>query len=314
MSDVPMHTGSQRKCARGPSAEPSSSTPPKKAQTAPTATRAKKGKHKWSMSASEVPKKAQGLQCALNLHIRVLWQLFTQNDIPPPVAGTLIDNFQKRFESSDDVRTQVDNLISKVAPASAAALAAVTAVQSSAHMGTSQIAKDTKHIDQDHLLAMFTTISNAGLSRWAPDVLGAVESMYNALHEQLALSTFKNVAASFGYTFMNVDLSFLQNHTFLVKLYRNFVFGYMAEKARKDGKAPGCVAKDNDMMEILQTRETRVKQLRDHGFNKRILRLARQNDAHSDDMHILFNCSNELDVSMVLDTDTLSEGTNFKSV
>jgi hypothetical protein len=184
-------------------------------------------------------------------HIRVLWQLFTQNDVPPPVAGTLIDNFQKRFESSDDVQTQVVDLISKVAPASVAALAAVTAVQSSMHMGTSQIAKDTKCIDQDHLLAMFTTSNlNAGLSRWAPDVLGAVESMYNALHEQLALSTFKNVAASFGYMFMNIDLLFLQNHTFLVKLYQNFVFGYMAEKACKDGKAPGHVAKDNDMVNV----------------------------------------------------------------
>ncbi|KAF9063628.1 hypothetical protein BDP27DRAFT_1426711 [Rhodocollybia butyracea] len=257
MSDIPMNSSQQRKRARGQSAEPdSSSTPLKKARRSATSTpdQTKKGKREWTVPSSQIPKKAQGLKRALDLHIRILWRLFTQDDVPPPVAGTIIENFQERFKSSDDIRAHIDDLISAAIP-------------------PSRDAQDA--------------VADCCCKRWAPDVLGTVESMYNALHEHLALSTFKVIAASFGYTFMNVDLSFLQNHGFLVKLYRSFVFGHMADKARRESKTPGRVASDNLMVNVYKrrnkTRETRVKQLRDDGFNPAVVRLAQQNEAHSDD-------------------------------
>lgn len=160
------------------------------------------------------------------------------------MAGAIIENFQERFNSSDDIRTHIEGLKAAALPASEAARAAATEVQNAAHLGTSQIAKETQRINELHLLSMFNAVANAGLNQWAPDVLGTVESMYNALHEEIAVSTFKNVAASFGYSFMNVDLSFLTNHTFLVKLYRSFVFGYMAQIARRESKSPGRIAKE----------------------------------------------------------------------
>lgn len=121
-------------------------------------------------------------------------------------------------------------------------------------MGRSRIAQDANRLDEAHLRVMFTAVANAGLKRWAPDVLGTVESMYNALHEQLAISTFKVVASSFGYTFMAVNLAFVKNHSFLVSLYRNFVFAYMAGKARKEGRAAGRVAEETERMNIYRRR------------------------------------------------------------
>ncbi|KAF5390397.1 hypothetical protein D9757_005172 [Collybiopsis confluens] len=261
----------------------------KKARTSTATQQVKKAKGRkgWSIPLKDVPTKARSLQCALRLHIRILWRLFSQHDVPPPVGGSLLNDFQQRFQTSDHVQSFVDGLVSAVNPASQAAVAAASSVQQAAHQGTSQIAKETKWVEEAHLLAMFGAVARAGLPRWAPDVFGTPESMYNATHELLALSTFKNVAASFGYTFLAVDLSYLQNHTFLTKLYCSFVFGHMAEKAHREGKAPGRVARDVELMNIYwqrnHLRETRVKQLKDDGFSKAVVHLAEENEAHSDD-------------------------------
>ncbi|KAE9384010.1 hypothetical protein BT96DRAFT_842951, partial [Gymnopus androsaceus JB14] len=153
---------------------------------------------------------------AFHLHIHILWGLFSQDDVPPPVSTLTTDNFQQQFQSSDDIRAHVENLI------------------------------DANRVEEAHLFIMFNAVANLGLICWQPDVLGTVESIYNALHEHLAISTFKTVATTFGYTSMNANLSFLSNYSFLVKLYRSFVFGLMAEKALKEGKATGGVAMENE--------------------------------------------------------------------
>jgi len=163
-------------------------------------------------------------------------------------------HFQEQFQSSDDVCTHIENLVSSAMPNSEAALAAVAAVQRTSFMGRSQIAKDANRIDEGHLLIMFNAIANVGLIRWQPDVLGTVESMYNALHEHLAISTFKTVVTAFGYTFMNADLSFITNYSFLMKLYRSFVFGFMAKQAHKEGKAAGGVAMENGRRNVYRRR------------------------------------------------------------
>lgn len=189
------------------------------------------------------------------MHIRVLWGLLSQDDIPPVIDGPIIQTFNERFRSSDDLRTHIENLISSVRPASEAALAAVVKVQRAALMGMGQIAKDVNRIKEIHLQTMFVAIADAGLNRWAPDVLGTVESMYNSLHEELAVSTFQKVAGAFAYTFMNVDLSFIKNYHFLVKLYRSFVFGYMQDKARREGKNAGRVAEDIERNNVYRRRD-----------------------------------------------------------
>ena len=47
---------------------------------------------------------------------------------------------------------------------------------------------------------------------WAPDVLSQdPNSMYNLLHEHIALMTFEQVAAGFGYSHLGIDLSLIHN-------------------------------------------------------------------------------------------------------
>lgn len=103
---------------------------------------------------------------------------------------------------------------------------------------------------------MYRSVSYFGLERWAPDVLSSdPESMYNALHEQIALITFEQVAAAFGYSHVSINLQFVRDYTLLCKLYRSFVFSHMHRIAKLEAKSPGGVAKGNEMTNIWKRRK-----------------------------------------------------------
>ena len=81
---------------------------------------------------------------------------------------------------------------------------------------------------ESHILLMFRSVSYFGLTRWAPDIMsGDSDSMYNILHEHIALITFEQVASVFEYSHLGINLQLVQDFVLLHKLYRNFVFSYM---------------------------------------------------------------------------------------
>jgi len=102
---------------------------------------------------------------------------------------------------------------------------------------------------------MFRTIACFGLERWAPDVLSRdAESMYNLLHEHLALMTFEQVAKGYGYSHMGINLTFITNFSLLRRLYRSFVFSYMFGIAKAEQRKPGSVAKGKEMTNVFKRR------------------------------------------------------------
>lgn len=173
-----------------------------------------------------------------------MWDLLSQDAIPPTVAGDLIDSFNARYKESDDFASHVEELISDARPPCEETRLAVQAVQAAALLGRSQIAKDVRRIEEEHLYTMFDAIARAGLKRWASDVIGPPRSSYNSLHKHIAISTFKLIATSFGYTHMKVNTANLRDFPFLYKLYDNFVYGYMTEIARKEGVVAGRVGQN----------------------------------------------------------------------
>jgi hypothetical protein len=89
--------------------------------------------------------------------------------------------------------------------------------------------------------------------RWAPDVLSQdPESMYNLLHEYLALTTFEQIAGSFGYSHMGPNLTVVRDFPLMRKFYRNFVFSYLRAIVKKEVKMPGAI-------ELTHERENAVK-------------------------------------------------------
>jgi hypothetical protein len=95
---------------------------------------------------------------------------------------------------------------------------------------------------------MFRLVACLGLQQWAPDVLGNdPESMYNLLHEHIALKIFEQVLGAFGYSHIGMKLSCINNFALMHKLYRTFVFSYMHGIAKSEAKNPGSVVKAKQM-------------------------------------------------------------------
>ena len=113
------------------------------------------------------------------------------------------------------------------------------------------IAANIRRIQECHLLLIFRTVACLGLAKWAPDVLsGDPESMYNLLHEHIALKTFEQVSAAYGYSHMGANLSCVHDFALMRKLYRSFVFSYMYGLAKSEAKSPGSVVKGKQMTSV----------------------------------------------------------------
>ncbi|KAJ7120286.1 hypothetical protein C8R44DRAFT_623714, partial [Mycena epipterygia] len=179
---------------------------------------------------------------AFHLHIRVSMNLLSQSAVPRRLSDSEMAPFEARFSSANDVNAQVSHLISTAIPPSTNVYKKVSAFLSSAQAMDSQIARDAKRIGDHHLLVIFNAIANAGLHAFAPDVFGNVESMYNLLHEHLAIHTFRSVASAWAYSSLcPVTTRLLNDYNLLRSFYRSFVYGYLRELARKEDLVPGRV-------------------------------------------------------------------------
>ncbi|EDR04503.1 uncharacterized protein LACBIDRAFT_330689 [Laccaria bicolor S238N-H82] len=249
-----------------------SSTPPepgpsktKRSRKSVVPARSKKGKRPsdWHLTKGEIPEKSEATKLALQVHCQALWQLLSQNSVPPKV--TLVDraHYNSRFSSESAIKSSVHASLDANSVDINQAQSRVQQLLDSLTDLNSTTANHIQRIDESFLCLMFRTISFFGLARWAPDVLSQdPNSMYNLLHEHIALVTFEQVAAGFGYSHLGIDLSLIRNSVLMRKLYCNFVYSYMHGIAKS---------------------ERQVRILKAQGFNERTVDLADEAEAHSDD-------------------------------
>ncbi|PPQ75303.1 hypothetical protein CVT26_015247 [Gymnopilus dilepis] len=195
----------------------------------------------WHLKKGEVPPDAKQTktnydlhaQEALELHIRALWCLPHQNSPPPPISEAERQAYATRFTSEDHVRTSVRDRLSANTEYVEAAKDRLKALKAS-FSATSSISTNISRIPEPLLLYAFQIIASFGLRRWAPDVLSQdPDSMYNLLHEYLALNTFEQLAAAHGYAHMGLNLANVRDFALMRKLYRNFIFSYLRNRNTK---------------------------------------------------------------------------------
>ncbi|KAG6906557.1 hypothetical protein DXG01_013207 [Tephrocybe rancida] len=181
-------------------------------------------------------------------------------------------------EGSAKTKTSVTSSINKYMDIINNTLEQVQALRDSIPQSTSIIANNVHHMGDSHMLLMFRTVADLGLERWAPDVLSAdPTSMYNMLYEHIAILTFQQVADSFGYNQMGIDLQFIKKFGILCNFYRSYVFSYMHDIAKREARSPGSAVKAKQMTPIWKRRAE------DQGFKASVISLAKENEAHSDD-------------------------------
>ncbi|KAJ7440105.1 hypothetical protein B0H11DRAFT_2253266 [Mycena galericulata] len=246
----------------------------------------KTGRRDWHIPSKKVAENAKGLQIAMNLHIRISMGLLSQSAVPRLAAADK-DAFEKRYASADDLRAQLDNIIDEAIPPTDAAYARITEYLKTFTASNSQNARDAARIGENHLRVIFNAIANAGLTSFSPDVLGNEESMYNLVHEHLAIHTFRALATAYAYTAQGVDLSLVKEYHILRSFYRSFAYGRLRKQVRQEAKNPGrvelLVTKNNVYRRRIELRIDRCKQIKDDCFSKRVRRLAKENSCHSDD-------------------------------
>jgi len=234
--------------------------------------------------------------------------LSSQNQLPPKLDGNTISIYQQRFSNAGAIVSSVRGILKNNSTAIDAVLAKVTEFCNNLPDETSStISGNIWRIPEDHLLSLFMhcAVVTLGLPRWNPDVLSTdPNSMYNILHEQLALQTFQNVVISHGYAHFGINHGKMKL-SLLKQFYRSFVYGWMRDLVKRKLKSPGSVERDtvatnmykrhSDVCRItiilltlnsqisIQLAIARVQTLVSHSFNPRTVALAQENDAHSDD-------------------------------
>ncbi|KAJ7844360.1 hypothetical protein B0H14DRAFT_2358665, partial [Mycena olivaceomarginata] len=249
---------------------PRTDSVPKSAKAKKSA-KSKSGPKNWGIPRSEVPDSAAGLQRAMNLHSRILMGLLSQSAVPICLPADLMNQFEQRFSSPEDLDAQLNGILTSAIPPTNSVYEQVAAFLHTARAMNSQTASDAARVGDHHLRSMYNAVANVGLHVFAPDVFGNPESLYNLAHEHVAIHSFRTIASLFAYSSIyRVDLSLIKDDHFLRRFYRSFIYGRMKDLASKEERRPG--------------RALRVAQIADDCFmNKTVARLAAENECHSDD-------------------------------
>ncbi|KAJ3926076.1 MAG: hypothetical protein NXY57DRAFT_966944 [Lentinula lateritia] len=254
----------------GPSSAPGPSISKK-----PRLSKTKRGKKKQS-------KYSMKQKAPLQLHIRVLWNLLSQNALPQPVSPTDIAAFNQRFAPAEGQSSMdhIEQLVQGATAVSNHVLSAVQAVKQSAFLGRGIIAKNASRIEDSFLERIFSAVAALGLEHWSPDIVGGhPDSVYNLVHEQIAISTFKMLLSSFVYRFLQADMAVGRDDTACVQIYRNFVFGHIGKKVKDEMRKAGSVEMKHERINTYK----RVQQIKDESFRPQVLKLVLENESHSDD-------------------------------
>ncbi|KAK7040033.1 hypothetical protein R3P38DRAFT_3311128 [Favolaschia claudopus] len=156
---------------------------PSKSQAAAAAavssSRKRKGKG-YAVPKSKVPEWAKEAQVALQLLIRILLGCLTQNLLPKADVKALMNTFDARFAENVNLVNNIEDLVNRAVPAMDKALDAHNAALREHATSSSRIAGYAVQVDISHLALAFGLIAKAGLTAWAPDILGSFVFGYMA--------------------------------------------------------------------------------------------------------------------------------------
>jgi hypothetical protein len=181
-----------------------------------------------------------------------LWCLPHQDAIPPLISTSDRKAYDNKFTNDAQVQSSVqdsiDNNAGFIDGAKTRHDALILSLKPS-----STISYNIGRIPEPFRLFMFRTVACFGLERWAPDVLSQdPQSVYNSIHEHIALLTFEQVAQGYGYSFMGVDINMAKNFALMRKFYRSFVFSYCLVNMKAEAKSPGAVMRQHERENIVR--------------------------------------------------------------
>ncbi|KAG6847460.1 hypothetical protein H0H93_008001 [Arthromyces matolae] len=236
-----------------------------------------KGKKKdvsdpYKLKKGDLPDDIGGLKTAMEVHIRILWNVLSQTAIPLLPDPNVLANFALRYTDAEALRKLLND--STTAARNRATdrmvLTAVQQVRQRCVSERSSIISTISRVPDNALHIIFTAVHSAGLTVWRPDVLGGTPtSPYNGSLEAIALWSFQQAAAVFAYSHLMPNLKYLEDFALLRRIYLNFVFSYLRKKIVKEKRVPGTAEKEAQDNKVYKLRsdltDRRYTYLKEHG-------------------------------------------------
>lgn len=162
--------------------------------------------------------------------------------VPPTASESDIKTFEERFSDESELDSSIQSAFINYQSEINAARGLVKEANKKQNETQSNISNNLLMVAEEHKLLAFEFVAAAaGLSRFAPDIVGSAESMYNLVHERVALHSFRLITVQGGYGFMKCNMALLSSSALLSQMYRNFFFSHLWGMVKKEIKAPGRV-------------------------------------------------------------------------
>jgi hypothetical protein len=176
---------------------------------------------------------------ALFLHIQILWGLFKQNLVPAKVNPTLAQEFHAQFQNSDQIKQAVNH------PESPQVISQEDILSlRQGHARRFKLGQGLGNINEMHIRYVHAVFSKVGICVWGPNLEDSHNSLFNSACRITALNTFRQLASSGAYQYMNINHSCLNELSFLVNADNHYVHFVMEARYKKEMKEIGKHAKD----------------------------------------------------------------------
>ncbi|EGG10008.1 uncharacterized protein MELLADRAFT_95119 [Melampsora larici-populina 98AG31] len=277
-SSAPLTPLPARKSPGSSARKTSASKPPKKPST-PI-----RKKHPLQITLDDTPTDFKSCKEALYVHIKMMWGLYKQSDVPPTPNTVMLREFYDKFNSSDEIEAVVNNPRSTdlIARESISSLKEFRA-------GGGKMSRGLGHIDEMSILYISGLLAKVGIRAWAPNLDDAPDSLYNSACRITCLNAFRQLLASGTYNYMDVNLRHVDSASHMFSAYNHYVHFVMAARYKTEKNNVGAMAKESASKNIQKYRERlrdqRVEFFKQHKakFPPRYRALCEDTLAHSDD-------------------------------
>ncbi|KAK6974920.1 hypothetical protein R3P38DRAFT_3303275 [Favolaschia claudopus] len=191
----------------------------------------------YQMLKNDIPKDAETVKTALQLHIRFISGSLVSGQAPLTASPAVVRRFELRFQG-----TNVTDL--KRAGVYEAAVVKPSQVKlgldvREAIRSRSKILHAFARVEEKDLLHTKAYVSNLGINTWAVDFTQSSYSVYNNAMRECAIDTFRFLASGSAYDFLGINTDYIQNIPLLTQIYDHFVHYYLYEQWTKEIRNPG---------------------------------------------------------------------------
>ncbi|MBW0570182.1 hypothetical protein O181_109897 [Austropuccinia psidii MF-1] len=199
---------------------------------------------KWNQHQLLTADSQKGFQ-----NTKMLWGLIYCQPVPISPNYSMIKEFNTFFSFLPEIEAYVENsTLSPLVP-----LSEILTLRNMAP-GMKKLESSIIHMSNFAIKYIISVLANLGFCRWAPDLNGMSDTLYNEACRISVIKHFCQISIGGEYEFINVNISYLEDIQLLAKVYNHYVHCHMAQRYKKEAIQSGKHAQDEERKAILRAR------------------------------------------------------------